>query len=281
MRFQRIGKDAEVPIEEEDVFIDPFSANGQNKDTISQGQDAIDPRSGMRRASESQTNAPQWQFNNDFNQHGQFNNILHQMQPMQNAQRGTTSRPQTSDGLPTYSGLQMPNQVSLPSARTIVGSLDNMVQPGFYHNVPASSSHMPFRDARASMPEMTSTSSFPGDRAYAMCNGESALRPAFSHPSMSSSNAGASQSKSRADSTGGSNDIQFVSLGGPAHKKRPRRRYDEIERLYGCGFNGCDKSYGTLNHLNAHVAMQKHGEKRLPTGESRCFARVSCHRALC
>ncbi|CAD6908050.1 unnamed protein product [Tilletia controversa] len=49
------------------------------------------------------------------------------------------------------------------------------------------------------------------------------------------------------------------------HKKRPRRRYDEIERLYRCSWPGCTKSYGTLNHLNAHVAMQKHGAKRLPT----------------
>jgi hypothetical protein len=65
-----------------------------------------------------------------------------------------------------------------------------------------------------------------------------------------------------------SGDRPFISLGaGPAPKKRPRRRYDEIERLYKCGWSGCEKSYGTLNHLNAHVAMQKHGEKRLPTGE--------------
>ncbi|KAN0061699.1 hypothetical protein ACQY0O_005691 [Thecaphora frezii] len=48
-------------------------------------------------------------------------------------------------------------------------------------------------------------------------------------------------------------------------KKRPRRRYDEIERLYPCKWPGCTKSYGTLNHLNAHVAMQKHGPKRSPT----------------
>lgn len=53
---------------------------------------------------------------------------------------------------------------------------------------------------------------------------------------------------------------------GPTAKKRPRRRYDEIERLYNCGWQGCAKSYGTLNHLNAHVSMQKHGEKRSPTG---------------
>ena len=61
-------------------------------------------------------------------------------------------------------------------------------------------------------------------------------------------------------STAGSQGHQ--SSGGP--RKRPRRRYDEIERLYSCSWPGCQKSYGTLNHLNAHVAMQKHGPKRSP-----------------
>lgn len=51
-------------------------------------------------------------------------------------------------------------------------------------------------------------------------------------------------------------------------KKRPRRRFEEIERLYNCNYPGCNKAYGTLNHLNAHVSMQKHGPKRLPAGES-------------
>ncbi|EPT01139.1 hypothetical protein FOMPIDRAFT_36963, partial [Fomitopsis schrenkii] len=56
----------------------------------------------------------------------------------------------------------------------------------------------------------------------------------------------------------------FVSLPGNAVKKRPRRRYDEIERLYQCSWPNCTKAYGTLNHLNAHVTMQKHGSKRSP-----------------
>ncbi|GBE86657.1 hypothetical protein SCP_0905370 [Sparassis crispa] len=51
---------------------------------------------------------------------------------------------------------------------------------------------------------------------------------------------------------------------GNAVKKRPRRRYDEIERLYQCSWPNCTKAYGTLNHLNAHVTMQKHGPKRSP-----------------
>ncbi|KAF9047134.1 hypothetical protein BDZ89DRAFT_890121, partial [Hymenopellis radicata] len=56
----------------------------------------------------------------------------------------------------------------------------------------------------------------------------------------------------------------FVALPGNAVKKRPRRRYDEIERLYQCSWPDCNKAYGTLNHLNAHVTMQKHGPKRNP-----------------
>ena len=55
----------------------------------------------------------------------------------------------------------------------------------------------------------------------------------------------------------------FVPL--PAQpKKRPRRRFEEIERIYDCNYPGCNKAYGTLNHLNAHVSMQKHGPKRVP-----------------
>ncbi|KAK8061212.1 hypothetical protein PG997_015433 [Apiospora hydei] len=46
--------------------------------------------------------------------------------------------------------------------------------------------------------------------------------------------------------------------------KRRRRRPEEIDRIYTCGWKDCTKGYGTLNHLNAHVTMQSHGEKRKP-----------------
>ncbi|KAG6330098.1 hypothetical protein ID866_8991 [Astraeus odoratus] len=84
----------------------------------------------------------------------------------------------------------------------------------------------------------------------------------------SSSNALATRHYPQLD--GGSNSppsskqYSFVSLPGNAVKKRPRRRYDEIERLYQCSWPNCTKAYGTLNHLNAHVTMQKHGSKRSP-----------------
>ncbi|KAG6910021.1 hypothetical protein DXG01_013745 [Tephrocybe rancida] len=61
-----------------------------------------------------------------------------------------------------------------------------------------------------------------------------------------------------------SKTYSFVALPGNSVKKRPRRRYDEIERLYQCSWPDCNKAYGTLNHLNAHVTMQKHGVKRQP-----------------
>jgi hypothetical protein len=63
----------------------------------------------------------------------------------------------------------------------------------------------------------------------------------------------------------------FVPIPGAQQHKRPRRRYEEIERMYKCGWNGCEKAYGTLNHLNAHVTMQSHGQKRTPEGMSRVF----------
>ncbi|RKF55082.1 C2H2 finger domain transcription factor CON7 [Erysiphe neolycopersici] len=56
----------------------------------------------------------------------------------------------------------------------------------------------------------------------------------------------------------------FVPIPGAQQHKRPRRRYEEIERMYKCGYNCCEKAYGTLNHLNAHVTMQAHGAKRTP-----------------
>ncbi|KAI1318256.1 hypothetical protein EDD11_006952 [Mortierella claussenii] len=67
-------------------------------------------------------------------------------------------------------------------------------------------------------------------------------------------------------SVNGSKTYSFVPLSGVNSKKRPRRRFDEIERLYVCNWGDCEKAYGTLNHLNAHVNMQKHGPKRLPAG---------------
>jgi hypothetical protein len=51
--------------------------------------------------------------------------------------------------------------------------------------------------------------------------------------------------------------------------------------MYKCGWNGCEKAYGTLNHLNAHVTMQSHGAKRTPEGELyTCFFPLVWHTLL-
>lgn len=66
----------------------------------------------------------------------------------------------------------------------------------------------------------------------------------------------------------------FVPIPGSTQHKRPRRRFEEIERMYKCGWNGCEKAYGTLNHLNAHVTMQSHGTKRTPEGSHGIFISI-------
>lgn len=66
------------------------------------------------------------------------------------------------------------------------------------------------------------------------------------------------QRQSSVSSTSSDKVYSFVAIPGTNQRKRPRRRYDEIERLYHCNWPGCTKAYGTLNHLNAHVSMQQH-----------------------
>ncbi|OAA78841.1 Zinc finger, C2H2-type/integrase, DNA-binding protein [Akanthomyces lecanii RCEF 1005] len=90
---------------------------------------------------------------------------------------------------------------------------------------------------------------------YATQHGAAPLTPG--HPVYGQSPASAPQQRP--------NQVySFVPIPGAQQHKRPRRRYEEIERMYKCGWNGCEKAYGTLNHLNAHVTMQSHGQKRTP-----------------
>lgn len=70
--------------------------------------------------------------------------------------------------------------------------------------------------------------------------------------------AAAAASTSASASEAAQKTFSFVPLPGINHKKRPRRKYHEVERLYHCNYPGCTKAYGTLNHLNAHVSMQNH-----------------------
>ena len=199
------------------------------------------------------TSAPTSSYHDNFTPSINANQQLQQFQrPMSDS-----ARPQTSDGLPRYASVG--SGVSLPSARTLVNQIDAFATPQTFFSPRRNetlqpTSLMPFRDSRATSLGNNQDANT-SNRAYSIDSSKTA-RPSYIHPS--------SPMNSEDDPQG---ELTFVSTGGSGPKKRPRRRFDEIERLYTCGWNGCEKAYGTLNHLNAHVAMQKHGIKRLPSGE--------------
>lgn len=45
-------------------------------------------------------------------------------------------------------------------------------------------------------------------------------------------------------------------------RRRVRRRYNQILRRFCCSYPQCNKSYGSLNHLNAHIVTKKHGQRK-------------------
>ncbi|ORY33059.1 hypothetical protein BCR39DRAFT_557250 [Naematelia encephala] len=276
--FSRPGSDErpETIDENHELFANPFDIPVKDND---KGSDQVDPHyvPSTRRASDSHFNVPSQPsysaqtiqqlpmasapphinhfsyFVDSGNQHSQLQGL---------GRVNVNARPQTSDGLPSYTGMSGAN-VPLPSARTIVNQIDP--QPYFTspftqreEKMPPSvtpAALMPFRDTRSLGDIHQPGNNFPGNRSYSLSENKT-VRASYA------------SNDDRPTSSGSSNTpgagLTFVPLGGPVPRKRPRRRFDEIERLYLCGWNGCEKAYGTLNHLNAHVAMQKHGDKRLP-----------------
>lgn len=56
--------------------------------------------------------------------------------------------------------------------------------------------------------------------------------------------------------------ISKPNHGDSGYRKRPRRKPEEINRVYICNWLGCVKAYGNLSHLNSHVKNAAHGPKR-------------------
>ncbi|SGZ21599.1 BQ5605_C021g09387 [Microbotryum silenes-dioicae] len=144
-----------------------------------------------------------------------------------------------------------PDEHGSPSSSSIFqyGPPPRASDAGFY---PSSQDHDGFSHSRP-----TTADSRPGSshaQAQTLRRGSE-----FSPPSQGKG----SNSESRGQSGSSSKAYNFVTAAGQT-TKRPRRRFDEIERLYGCDYPGCQKSYGTLNHLNSHKTMQKHGPKSTP-----------------
>ncbi|KAF9195056.1 hypothetical protein BGZ50_005277 [Haplosporangium sp. Z 11] len=120
------------------------------------------------------------------------------------------------------------------------------------------------------MDAMTLQSAHPSQSQYPQ-----SLHQTMPHHTTSQPGAGAAwpskTGMANIDDGQGDKVYSFVPNGANT-KKRPRRRFDEIERLYVCNWTDCEKAYGTLNHLNAHVHMQKHGPKRSPAGKKMLFS---------
>ncbi|KAJ9476442.1 putative zinc finger protein, partial [Pseudozyma hubeiensis] len=71
----------------------------------------------------------------------------------------------------------------------------------------------------------------------------------------------------------GSGNGQGGSSGSEAIRRiRRRRKSEEVDRKYRCDFDGCDKAYGTLNHLNTHRATNEHGPRLNAVGYRRAYA---------
>ncbi|PWN50502.1 hypothetical protein IE53DRAFT_92118 [Violaceomyces palustris] len=182
----------------------------------------------------------------------------HDMAAWGNASGG--ARPHTADGMFGQFGFPAVFSGSSSTGGTESNSSATSVTNGGYGNgnrplTPSSSSENPIR--------VGGSSRFSSSTTPALPNSDIGGGKIFSYmPSVDDSSFMGFGGANGAAGLG-----MFGGLGGyhgGSGKKRPRRRYDEIERLYPCNWPGCTKSYGTLNHLNAHVAMQKHGAKRSP-----------------
>ncbi|KAH8655696.1 hypothetical protein BX600DRAFT_440188 [Xylariales sp. PMI_506] len=62
------------------------------------------------------------------------------------------------------------------------------------------------------------------------------------------------------------NQLPNIVLQHQQPTTRRKRRYEDIERIYLCGHQGCTKAYGRLNHLNKHIKAKNHGQKRTANG---------------
>ncbi|OTA05364.1 hypothetical protein A9Z42_0060270 [Trichoderma parareesei] len=160
-----------------------------------------------------------------------------------------------------------------PSARS--GSFSEQIQRSYHPSSTASSGdpsiaapsptypygqHSPY----APNPDMSHGYSHPSGGMYAQPRPDWAGYSQHGAPPLTPGHPVYAQSPASAPQQRPNQVYSFVPIPGAQQHKRPRRRYEEIERMYKCGWNGCEKAYGTLNHLNAHVTMQSHGQKRTP-----------------
>ncbi|KAH7308083.1 hypothetical protein B0I35DRAFT_103534 [Stachybotrys elegans] len=158
-------------------------------------------------------------------------------------------------------------QRSYHPASNAAASSGGMAQQPNNPSIAAPSPTYPYpqQSPYAPNPDMTHTYSHPSSGMYAQPRPDWGGYGQHGAPAMGPGHPVYAQQASSAQPQQRSAQVySFVPIPGAQQHKRPRRRYEEIERMYKCGWNGCEKAYGTLNHLNAHVTMQSHGQKRTP-----------------
>lgn len=148
----------------------------------------------------------------------------------------------------------VPVQSIVRSSPLVGGFMDNMGLPQHTQHLPHHSTHM----------------ASPNNSPYTQPL--TVHQQPYTSPHLPPSQLGTTGWISDGEGSQNGKTYSFVPLSGVNTKKRPRRRFDEIERNYVCNWGDCEKAYGTLNHLNAHVSMQKHGPKRHPSGEFEILA---------
>ncbi|PNY24648.1 Uncharacterized protein TCAP_05415 [Tolypocladium capitatum] len=143
-------------------------------------------------------------------------------------------------------------QRSYPSASST--SSGGMAQQQNNPSISAPSSTYPYgqHSPYAPNPDMSHSYSHPGSNMYTQPRPDWTGYGQHGGPPLTPGHPVYAQSPASAPQQRPNQVYSFVPIPGAQQHKRPRRRYEEIERMYKCGWNGCEKAYGTLNHLNAH-----------------------------
>lgn len=183
------------------------------------------------------------------------------------------SLPPLSQLLPVEKAKKEANSVeNTDEVAAAVVAAAGMIYPNFYNNTTddLSFNNAPFTNGTTTMAQLMDPTPGPPDSFTA----DMTLQSIYNLPPQTNAGEpntmapplyikyeeGQGRQRQLSNSSGSSTEkiYSFVAIPGTNQKKRPRRRYDEIERLYHCSWPSCTKAYGTLNHLNAHVSMQKH-----------------------
>ncbi|POR33028.1 Uncharacterized protein TPAR_06788 [Tolypocladium paradoxum] len=173
--------------------------------------------------------------------------------PASSTSSGGMAQQQNSPSMPQQDGRSH-------QARAVNSDNDVPIDPSIAAPSPtyAYGQHSPY----AQNPDMSHSYSHPGGNMYAQPRPDWTGYGQHGGPPLTPGHAVYAQSPASAPQQRPNQVYSFVPIPGAQQHKRPRRRYEEIERMYKCGWNGCEKAYGTLNHLNAHEIRKEWKQRK-------------------